>query len=319
MTTARRNFLLPGMVIATGIAMLLLALDIPHENLADLIRRSWPVLLMIGGLNMLLIDRVRFGNWLALALSLGGLAAVIYFAYDARENLERTEYVETVEPVPLGENINGVAVDVFVKNAAVTFRTTDLGDRAIGATFVGSTESEVSISIVEDEDGIVNMTVVENRPNQIPSLEGTGRGNLQVLLPVGVAVTSLNFESETGGTLLDFRSLDVPRFDVTLGKGNMDLFLPLRGVAIGNVTISDGDLNIVIDTDATLRVDGNRGSTIVDQNNYLFLADGSIQSLGGLTEFQYNLRTELPGGTLLIETPDERAARDAAAQATADE
>jgi hypothetical protein len=314
MTTSRRNFLLPGMVIATGVAMLLLALDVPHENLADLIRRSWPVLLMIGGLNMLLIDRVRFGNWLALALSLVGLAAVVYFAYDTRTNLERTDYIETVQPVPLGDNINTVNVTVSVKNARVTFRATDNADRAIGATFIGSTESEVRIAILEDEGGVVNLSVVEHRPNSIPNLERTGRGDLQVLLPVGVSISGLTFVSESGGTLLDFRILDVTRFDVTLGTGNMDLFLPLRGVAIGDVNISDGDLNIVNEADASLRLTGApepEEDNNVNGNTYLILAGNIIESRGGLSNFQYNLGIDI-GGILTIETSEERAAREAA-------
>ena len=309
MTTTRRNFLLPGMVIATGIVMLLLALDIPHENLADLIRRSWPVLLMIVGLNMLLIDRVRFGNWLALVLSIVGLAVIVFFAYDARANEVRADYVEVVEPIPLGDNIQAVNVDVRVRDATVTFRAADNAERAIGARFVGSTESEVRIAVLEDENGVVNLSVVEERPNAIPNLERMGRGELEVLLPVGVPVTDLTFISESGGTTFDFRALDVPRFDVEQGSGGMNLWLPLRGVAIGDVILDDGNLSIIVEREASLRVEGRRGATNVLDGAYSALADGTIESRGGLIEFQYNLRADVPGGTLTIETPEEHDAR----------
>jgi hypothetical protein len=126
-----------------------------------------------------------------------------------------------------------------------------------------------------------------------------------VLLPVGVPVTDLTFITDHGQTTLDFRILDVPRFDVSQGSGSMDLWLPLRGVAIGDVTIDDGDLRILIDPDAALRIEGNRRATTLNQNIYSPLADGSVESRGGLVEFQYNLRINLPGGALTIQPPEE--------------
>lgn len=296
-----RNLLWSMLVIGTGLAMLLVAVDVLPENVSDLMQRSWPILLVLVGLNMLLIDRVRFGNWLALGLSVPILAAIIYFAYDLQSQKQRTDYVETLDPIPLSENIKGVYVKVETLAAIVVFRTTDDGARAVGAHFVGSSESRLSIAAQENEEGILNFRVTETRPNRIPKLDAVGSGELQVFLPVGVTVSNLAFTNQRGLVTLDFRALDVPRFTIDNGADDVDLYLPRNGVAIGNIRIGDGNLRIVVDPSASLRVEGAPSDTRLNQNDYSLLANGIIESRGGLREFQFNLRLDLPNGSLTIQ------------------
>jgi hypothetical protein len=255
-------------------------------------------------LNALLIDRVKFGNWLALLISLVFLAGVIFMAYSSRADDLRDDYVEVVEPVPLGDNIVGVNVDVQSVDTTVIFRPYTLEEtdnpRSVGAKFTGSKESRVTITIEQDDQNRLNLTVVETRPNSIPNLEDMGRGQLEVYLPVGVTIDNLNFENQNGPVTFDFRQVDVPRFNIVNRSGDIDLYMPLEGIVIGDVTIDEGNLLVVIPPDISLRVSGTQGSRELDTNVYLPIEGGDIESRGGLSEFQVILRANVPDGTLSI-------------------
>ncbi|HLA44023.1 MAG TPA: hypothetical protein VJZ27_11340, partial [Aggregatilineales bacterium] len=292
------------LVIATGAVMLLLAIDVLPESLGDLLERAIPIILVIVGLNMLLIDRVRFGNWIALALSMVILGVIVYFAYQTQSDIVRDEYVESIEPIFLGDHIQGVNVNIEILDATVTI--TDSGTRALDATFTGSTESEVTIAVQENEDGIVDFTITEKRTSGIPNLGAMGSGELQVLLPVGVTINSLNFNNKDGTATFNFQSLDVPRFNIQNQHGNVALFLPHSGITISDVNIASGDLRLVVDPAITLQVRNAppQPRTLVDENVYLFLANGGIESKGGVTDYDFIVNLAMPGGRLTIQRPE---------------
>jgi len=302
----RRNFLWAFLVIAAGVAMLLLAIDLLPPNVGDVLRRAWAIVLVIAGLNMLLVDRIRWGNWLALAFSGIILGGVVYFAYDVQASYERADYIEAVEPVVLGEHIQALNITVETLATRVIFRPTDDGARAVGARFVGSSESQVSISVQENEPGIVDFSVIERRPESIPNLAAVGWSNLEVYLPVGVTVTGLSYqstESQKLPTTLDFRFIDAPRFRVEDTSGDVDLYMPENGVVIADVILGNGSLRIFVAPQTSLRVAGAPANTRIDENNYISLADGTIESRGGLREFQFNLQVAVRRGSLTIQPP----------------
>lgn len=301
--TTRRNFLWPVLIILIGVTMLLVALGILPENSDDLLQRAWPVLLVLFGLNMLLAERVRFGNWLSLGVAVALVGGVTVFAYSNRVNELRDDYVEAVGPVELGENIQGMVVNVETENVRVIFRHNDLwDDNTTGAQFIGSRESDVSIVIQEDDAGILNVTITENRPNVIPNLRDVGRGELEVYLPIGTPINELNFTNRRGPSTLDFRNVNIPRFDVVNVAGDMNLLMPRFGTVIGDVTIEEGNLNLEIPPDIPLRVigapSGNRRA--LNPNDYLSLEGGVIETRGGFTAFQVDLRVDLGEGTINI-------------------
>ena len=65
MTSTRRNLLFPLLIIAVGVTMLLLAVGVLPEAIGDLMQRSWAALIVLFGFNLLLADRIRYGNWIA--------------------------------------------------------------------------------------------------------------------------------------------------------------------------------------------------------------------------------------------------------------
>lgn len=304
MTTTRRNFLWPLLIVGVGVLMQLLATDVLPENVGDLMERSWPILLIVFGLNAILIDRVRFGNWLALGISLALLGGLIWYAYRIRADDMRQDYIEILNPIPLGDHIQGVTVNVSALDATVIFRPysqeESLEPRSVGAKFTGSKESHLEVSVQEDEQSIVHIAVTEKRPNRIPNLRDIGRGQLEIYLPVGIPVQELNFTNKKGLVTLDLRQIDVPRFTISNESGDVDLYMPLNSVIIGDVSINNGNLLIVIPPQISMRISGAPERRELNVNDYLSVQGGDIESRGGLLEFQVELSVNLPDGTLTI-------------------
>ncbi len=301
----RRNFLWPLLVIGTGVLMLLVALEVLPSAVADLVGRSWGIIFVIAGLNMLLIDRVRFGNWLALGLSVPLLAVIIYSAFIAQEDTVRDDYREALDPLFLGENIETLTVSVQTLDTSVLFRAAPNADRILSATFTGSTESNVRMTAQENDPGQVDFTVVETRPNAIPDLGALGRGNLQVALPGGITIQNLLFQNENGGATLDFSQLDVPRFEVRNVAGDVDLFMPQRGIVFADISLADGNLRLFVDPTIPLDIRNIPGSVEADPNTYLLLRD-SLESRGlGQGDAQFVISVDIPNGNLTILPPEE--------------
>lgn len=301
MSVARRNLVWPLLVLFIGIVLLLNAIEVLPTNSDDLLNRSWGILLVIFGLNMLLVDRIRFGNWLALGISTIILGVIVGFAYQAQGDELRNDYTETIEAIPLGDNIRGLTVSVDVMATTVQFRPASNGARTISAQFVGSSESRVTMIAQEDDASVVELSIVEEQANSIPNLSKMGRGALIVSLPNGITINEFVFSNESGGATFDFRPLDVPSFNITLTQGNVDLFMPEQGVVIGDLTVSDGDVRMIVDPDIPMRIGNVPSGSSVDQNTYLFLADGSIETRN--REYLFNLRVNIPNGILILEAP----------------
>lgn len=297
-----RNYIWSLLVIGVGVILLLLALDVLPPAIDDLLRRSWGILLVIAGLNMLLIDRLRLGNWIALFSSFAILGGIIFFAYQTQSQEVRTDYVEEIPPILLGENIVGANIDVQSLSNTVVFQPS--GGRAVGARFVGSSENNVTMSVQQDENNTVTLDIDEVTTNDIPQLDAIGRGELQVFLPTDIPIETLNFDHQDGVVTLDLRFLDVPRLDVESGSGDMDIYLPESGILIGDVVLGSGNLRLIVSPDISMRLTGAPSNTTLDGNQYQALADGTIESRGGLTEFQFNVRLGV-SGSLQILTPQE--------------
>lgn len=304
MSAARRNFLWPLLILAVGLLMWLVATDVLPANVGDLMERSWPILLIIFGLNAILIDRVRFGNWLALLISVAFLGGIIMYAYRIRADDMREDYIEILNPIPLGEHIQGVVVEVDTLDATVVFRPYTPEEfetqRAIGAKFTGSRESRLDVSVQENEEGIVTLKIAEKRTSSIPNLRDVGRGQLEIYLPLEVPITNLDFFNKRGLATFDLRLVDAPRFNIVNESGDIDLYMPLNSIVIGDVAINDGNLQVIIPPQISLRISGAPANREINVNDYLSVQGGDIESRGGLTEFQVNMRVNIPDGTLTI-------------------
>src|SRR5262245_48102259 len=112
MKVQRRTNLLWGLVfLAAAILVLLGALGVLPPSIADLLGRSWPILLVLGGLLIFLRDRVPFGGFVALVVCVALVAGVTVAAFASRVTQERTDYQQAITQ-DIGQGINLLHVRV---------------------------------------------------------------------------------------------------------------------------------------------------------------------------------------------------------------
>src|SRR5262245_49279508 len=106
MKAQRRTNLLWGLVfLAVSVLALLSALGILPTGIADLVGRAWPILLVLGGLSILLRDRVPLGGVIALVICIALVAGVTLAAFSNRATQERDEHQQPIAQ-EIGSNIN---------------------------------------------------------------------------------------------------------------------------------------------------------------------------------------------------------------------
>lgn len=308
----QRNLLWPLLVIGCGLAMLLLALDVLPASVGDLLQRAWPILLVIAGLNMLLMDRVKFGNWLALALSVPLMGGIIYFAYDVQRNKIRTDNVIPIpaEPILLGDNIQGVTIHLELLDSTAYVRPIEVSARAMTAVFTGSTESTIDYSALQNEQGVVEFVVTERRQGGLPNLAEMGRGHLDMRLPIGIPIQNLYLHNTYGGLRVDLRTVNVPRFDIQSDFGDVDLYLPdltatEQGAVFGDMTLSDGNLRIIVERNVPLRITGATTRAILDSNTYLRDSENGLIESRNASNFVIQIQVNQLSGPITILTPLE--------------
>lgn len=288
MSTARTNFVWPVLIIGVGIIMLMISADVIPEAYGDLLIRSWPILLLMFGLNILLAGRLRYANWLVFGLSIALVVVITRFAYAERSTQYRDDYQESWQDfVP--EEVTGIIINIETKETRVTLSHAPFG-RQILTRFEGSTESEVAISMVIDGTNAI-FTVSESRSSILPRLPAVGRGTLNVFLPAGVLIQELNYSGDDGSVTADLSALTIRRLDLVVKRGNLRLCLPNPDVngelLVGNqIGLNNGDLQLIVPAGADL----NLGLTNTKQqpvyepagkeNDYVFLATGALETRG---------------------------------------
>ncbi len=266
MRVPRRTNLLFGLVVlAAAIIFLLRALDVFPPGIADLINRSWPVLLVLFGLGIFLRDRVRLGSLIALVISgllVGGMAAS---AFSSRATGQRTDYTAPINQ-PIAAGINLLRVSVQMLNTDVEI-VRSLDATLIKGEFVGSSESVLQTTYTEGDDNTANLTVTETHPNQFPLLERMGRGRFRLELPANVPL-DVDFKGSDGALSLNMSGLALERLNMDLPKGNALVTLPTyqplgaRGeAALGSFVVREGDITVFVPQTVAAHFELNRGAS----------------------------------------------------------
>ncbi len=307
----RTNFFFGLVLLAAAIIFLLGALDVIPPGIADLINRSWPVVLVLFGLGIFLRDRVRLGGLIALVvggLLVGGLATT---AFSSRATGLRTDYTAPInQPVTNGINLLRVSVQTLSTDVEIV---RSLDARIISGEFVGSSESLLTTTYVENDDSTANLTIAETQPNQFPLLERMGRGRFTLELPADVAV-DVDFRGGEGILTLNMSGLALERLNLDLAKGDalvtIPAYQPLSGgidATIGTFVVRDGDINVFVPPTVGARFELNRGGSglqpIFDtlDSNYLV---GDILEARTFDTAEIKLRYAItaPRGQITIES-----------------
>lgn len=249
MNTSRPNFMWPVLIIGVGIMMLMISADVVPEAYGDVMIRSWPALMIIFGLNVMLGGRLKYANWGILGLAIVLVVVIGNLAYAQRQDEYRDDYRESWEQqVP--ESVEQINVEIVAKETLVTLSHSP-DTQLMQAFFTGSTESDVTISF-DMETNPPTFRVIENRSGILPRLAEVGRGKMNIFLPVGVRIENLSYAGDNGSVTFNLDQLDVRELDVDINKGNMDLCLPFLQVGtdkriFGNaVRVNNGNLRTYV-------------------------------------------------------------------------
>ncbi len=306
----RTNFVWGLAALAVGIIVLLRALDVLPAGLYDIAARAWPALLVLVGLSILLRERVRFGSFIALAISLVLVGGVAVTAFSSRITQQREEYRQAInQPIAAGVNLLRVRVITLATSVEVV-RSLDAG--VVSGEFLGSTESEVRAEFVDNGDGTANLTVSEAQPNPFPLLEAVGRGRLVLQLPADLPL-DVDLSVREGTVTLDMGGLALERLNLDLDSGDAVVTLPeyqplgaQGNDSLGAFVAQNGDITVRVPTAVAARLSINQGVSglepAYDRNIYILSVEGVLEPRGFDTAtIRVNYAVIAPRGQILIE------------------
>ncbi len=282
MKAPRRTNLLWGIILlAVAVIIILRAFNVIPEGIYDIISRSWPVLLVIGGLSIFLRDRIRLGSLIALVAGVALIGAATAVSFSSRATQVRSDYQETIAQ-PVADNINLLRIQVVTLSTEVEIvRSLDTG--AISGQFTGSTESLVTSEYVDAGDGTASLTITESHPNQFPMLDAIGRGTFRLELPAGIPL-DVSFKGQEGTVSLNMSGLSLERLNMDLVKGDAVVTIPEYkplgsppDALLGGLVARDGSLTLIIPPTvaAHLELTGASVDPIFDPTVYNLLASPS--------------------------------------------
>lgn len=282
-TNLRTNPLVGLVWIATAAVILSVHLGLVPSGIADLIERSWPVLLVFSGLMIFLRDRIQFGSFVALILSVFIIGGIATTAFSARSGQARDEKQITIAE-SVGDNIQLLQVNLEVLTTNIEILSLETTARDIQATFAGSEESDIVWEYEESAEGLATFTLRETRANPFPRLDAIGRGRMSIALPRNLA-TSIAFKNQDGIATFNLGQLALERLDLDVYKGDVVITMPAYNPLSPSVQQNPGNL-VVRDGNITIRVPEDVGGRFVlnrdlsrrpehDTTRYLLIDDGA--------------------------------------------
>jgi len=327
---------LRGGSIAVGIGFLVAAivallgvLDALPTGLYDIAQRSWPALLVLVGLDVLLRYRVRrIGGIIALGLSAALIFGAASFAYNSRLDQKRTEN-QVVITAPNEEQHSLTAISPEVTTLQVDLQTLDTDmvvsvvdndERVIRGEFVGGDNSTLEL-VYEEAGSLATFRVIETYASDFPALDAIGRADLRLQIPRDLAL-GMAFEGDRGTANFDMAALNLERLDLTLLSGDALVTLPAYQPLSpsvqerpGNWAVRDGNLTVTVPEEVGARflIARNRNREPVAGQTYddlLYRVE-----LGGddyvliarqfeSSDIQVTYRVDVSGGALRVVLPE---------------
>jgi hypothetical protein len=314
MSIARRTTPLWGVVIlALAVMFLARSLDLIPAGIFDLIVRSWPGLLVLLGLWLLLRDRVPYGGLIALLASAGLIGVVAVAAFTGRAAEQRDDTRQLIEQaLPVNTTLLRVRVETLATDVEL-LRSLDTSALVVGE-FVGSSENSIALEVEEPGDGSVTLALREVQASPFPMLEAVGRGTLRLELPPNIPL-DIAFAGSDGSATLNVNGLDLERLNVTVGRGDVVVTMPAYqprlspvGGLNGTIATNGGDVTIFIPAEVAARLELNRfGSGIepqYDANIYNYLVGDVLEARSiEIADIVVRYAVTAPRGRIRVEVP----------------
>jgi hypothetical protein len=309
----RQTNLLWGLIVlALAVFVVARALGLIPEGIVDMILRAWPALLLLAGLSILLRNRVRFGSFIALVLSLVVAVGIVSAAYSSRATQQSTDNTQPIQQA-LGSNLTLLRLRIQTLATDVDLLGTLTSE--VTGQFVGSSDNRIDINYSELPDNSATLTLNEIRESgAFPMLETMGRGTLHLELPPNVPI-DVEFVGQDGSIVLNMGGTALERLNVTSVRGDVLVTLPnyspllsQPGESLGTITVNDGDLALFIPTAVGARLELDRGGSGIqpqyDPNAYNYLVGDILEARNintAAVTMNYTLR--VPRGLIRVEVP----------------
>jgi len=259
--TARRNLLYGLIAVALAAVVIVRTLNLLPPYIDDIVGRSFPIVLVLIGLSILLHDRIPFSSFIAFVLSLALMTGIGTTAFSVRRGQNRDDNrIEVTED--LSENVALLRVRVTALATDVEIAPAPQGaGREVRALFLGSTENTLDALYVEDSNGGATFNITELRTNPLPLLEAIGRGTLLIELPRGVPV-DVQLDNNDGEARLNMTGISLERLNINVTEGSALVTLPEYAPqfsppdeTLGTWRIGSGALTVRIPEDVSARFD----------------------------------------------------------------
>lgn len=247
----QRHLLWGLLAIAVAVVIALANMDTITPAMMDTLTRLSAGLLVFIGFSIAFLNRQRWGDVLALAMTSVLLVGLTTMAFNARAGTQRTEnIVEGTDSI--SESITTLQLNIQARDTDIQVSSAPPDTREVRYRFTGSTASAVTHIYTEDNESIATFTLTENRAEAFPRLDEVGRGTLSIEVPRELAV-AIAFVGESGLSNFDLASIDLERLNLDLGRGDAVVSLPTYqplspSVAQqpGEFTVRNGNLRLII-------------------------------------------------------------------------
>lgn len=315
-TGRTQNIAIALVFLAIPAIFLLDSYEVLQAGVLDILKRSAPLVLIFPGLAIALRYRVRFGSWIALALSIALVAGLASYAYSSRVDVVSSDN-QIEHSAELSERITALLIDIRTFDTDVRLTVNDT-QGLIEANFSGSNNTDIQFDYSEDGEAAL-VSLHENTLSEFPLLQDIGRGELTIEVPPDIAV-GITVSGEHAEVLsLDMGQLNLERLSFTLEEGDVLVRLPLYqplspGVVDSNGTwdVQNGNLRLITPDELGLRLSFERASNAEPSNFddliYQLLLEGSDIILASR---QYDnldagmqFRVDISGGQFTLESSD---------------
>lgn len=238
MNTKRRPSLLgPVLLIGLGILLLLQNLGLLPFGFWSTLWRLWPVLLVIGGLDLILGRRSALGSLIALALGVVLIGGALVWAFrvmpgsavgasTVRQPLGAVEQARVLIDFGAGQLIvePGAGEDNLV-DGTVTAASEEFSVE----------DGQARLEIRHDPAGYLNLPFINGAENARWEIRLTGEVPLDLSVDAGV-----------GETAVDLTGLQVSSFDLDAGIGQARVIFPDEGQVEAGLSGGIGELVVTI-------------------------------------------------------------------------
>jgi len=285
----------PILLITAGVLFLLSNMGVLDVNFWEL-WRLWPLLLILGGLDIILGRRSFLGNIVVLLITIAVVAGVVIFLVAAPGALgptpgivERiTEPLDGVERANLKVHFAAGQLDIsqLIDSSSLVEGDLDLATRR-KPTWTIDTGADRA-----------DMTLEYTRGGQPEDWNWRGGDEWDLRLSPQVRF-SLDVDVGAGEATIDLTGLDIQDLKVTAGAGQTTVIFPQEGDFSATVSGGVGRLVIEIPADLAARIQVDRGLSALDISRR-FEQDGDVYRTGDWEANENRVDLEIDVGVGLV-------------------